>query len=173
MLWNNGRFCYYLATSSFAKEVLPLRMQWWRGVWPFASRALILAPYCKRSSIMPTSAVRHARWSSEHPSKHSSISFWSSFRLSELIELVAEASWNESPVPSNTEPGCRSKRMAFASVELLNAACLCKALISTSESTMRRYTTFLLLPRTASQICWAVEICWSAVGLLTKSFSTY
>lgn len=154
--------------------VLPPRMQWWRGVWPFTSQAFILAPYCKRSSIMPTSAVRHARWSSEHLSKHSSISLWSSFRLSELIELVAEASCKESPVPSNTDPGCRSKRMTFASVEeVSDAACLCKALTSTSETTMQRYTAFLSLPRTASQMCWAVETYRSAVGLQTKSFSTY
>lgn len=93
---------------------------------------------------MPMSAVWHARWSNEQPSKQSSTSLWSSLVLTELIELAVEALCKESPVMqlevrSRTETSGSCKSIAFARVnEVLNDACPCTAFTSASESIMRR-----------------------------------
>ena len=154
---------------------LPLRMQRCSGVWPLESVAFICAPYCRRSSIMPMSAVSQARWSRVHPSRSSKV--WPSVVPAKFVELVEDLS-NESTVKllellSRLVCSCNSIALARV-IEETKDVCSYTALTSASEFTMWRYTAFLSLARTPSQICCATKWgYWLSFGLRTKIFSAY
>lgn len=166
----------HLERSSLARTVLPLRIQWWSGVLPLESEAFILAPYCRRSSNMPISAVWHARWSREQPSRKSSPS-WSLLLLAEFKELASNDLPNESPgwvLDWWPRFGFSCNIITLARLkELLMDACLCTALGSASEVTIHRYTAFLSFLWTLVHILFATERRWCSFGLQTKSFSEY
>ena len=150
-------------------------MQRWSGVWLLESVAFIFAPYCRRSSIMPMSAVSQARWSSVHPSRSSKV--WPSHVPARFVELVEDLS-NESPIKqlelwSRLACSCNSITLARVKEEPQDV-CSYTAFTSASELTMWRYTAFLSLARTPSHICCATKWgYWLSFGLRTKSFSAY
>ena len=130
----------HLFSSIFAIAVLPLMMQWCRGVWPIESEAFMSAPYCRSSSTIPMSAAWHARWSSEQPSWHPSMD-WSSvvLGLSEELEdaLPKELSTKKSNLLSTLTCSCNFITSARVK-NVLDDAFPWIALTSTSELTILR-----------------------------------
>lgn len=165
----------HLVRSNFANVFLPLRIHRSSGVWPLESVAFTFAPYCKSSSSIPMSAVSQARWRRVHPSR-SSIA-WTSLVPLKFEELAEDLS-NESPAKqlalwSRLVCSCISITLARVKEEL-HEACSYTAFTSGSELTMWRYTAFLSLARTPSQICCATKwVYCPSFGLLTKSLSAY
>lgn len=154
---------------------LPLRIQRSSGVWPLESVAFTFAPYCKRSSSIPMSAVSQARWRRVHPSRSSTA--WPSLVPLKFEELGDDLS-NESPAKQLevwSWPVCSCISITLARVnEEAHDACSYTAFKSGSELTMWRYTAFLSLARTPSQICCAIKWVYCAsFGFRTKSFSAY
>lgn len=127
----------HLVRSSLANVALPLRIHRWSGIWPLESQAFMFAPYCRRSSSMPMSAVSQARWSRDHPSKSSMV--WPSLVLAAFEELTDDLS-NESPVKhlelwSRFVCSCNSITLARVKEELHNV-CSYTTFTSASELTM-------------------------------------
>lgn len=165
----------HLVRSNFANMALPLRIQRWRGVRPLESVAFIFAPYCNRSSNMPISAESQARWRRVQPSRSSMV--WPSLVPAKFREPEEDLS-DEFPVKLlelRSRLVCSFSSIALARVkEEIHETCSYTALTSTSKLTMWRYTAFLSLVRTPSQIWCATEWrYWLSFGLRTKSFSAY
>lgn len=165
----------HLVRSSLANMALPLRIQRWSGVWPLESVAFIFAPYCNRSSNMPISAVSQARWRRVPPSGSSMV--WLSLVPAKFREPEEDLS-DEFPVKQlelRSRLVCSFSSIALARVrDEIHDTCSYTAFTSNSQLTMWRYTAFLSLVRTPSQIWCATEWrYWLSFGLRTKNFSAY
>lgn len=161
--------------GNLAADAFPFRIHRWSGVWPLASEAFTFAPYCRRISNMPMSEYSQARWSKEHPSRSSMLSI--SFSADTLDEL-SEDLHAKSPVHwlmFGAWLVCSGRRITFARVkEEFEDVSSYIALTSASKFTMYRYTAFLSLLRTPSQICCANnQRCCESFGFRTNSFSAY
>jgi len=111
-----------LESSNLAIIDLPLRIQRCKGVRPLKSVALIFAPYCRRSSTIPMSAVSQAMWSSVHPSRLTI--GWPSLVPTKFIEQLEDQS---NVFPAKLGPwslfACSCNSITLARVKELLHAC--------------------------------------------------
>lgn len=107
---------------------------------------------------MPISAVSQARWSRVQPSRSSMA--WPSLVLAKFKEPEEDLS-DEFPVKQLelcSRLVCSFISIALARVkEEMHDTCSYTTFTSTSQLTIWRYTAFLSLARTPSQICCAME----------------
>ena len=157
-------------------------MQQCSGVRPLESRAFISAPYCRSSSTIPASQVRHAKWSTLEPFCMSSISWL--LHWYDMLELLEEGMLKESPVTATNYcymTSCNFNSNNFVGVETFwdkkeipSSAWPLIALTSTSDLTICLYTAFLSLAQMLSHTCCATERRrWLFVIRRTKTLSEY
>lgn len=153
-----------LVSNNLAKSLLPSKIQWWSGVRPFTSVTLVSTPYCKRSSIIPISAVWQAKWSRENPSRDSSKQFSSS---REFITKTLSDGLKQLLLRSNRAEGCSWRSIAFARVNVVaKDVWSYEMLTSPAKVTIWWYTAFLSFLFTLSHNRSATDLCWSDCSLI-------